>query len=67
MFYSELMLFFLDPLGYDVEFPCTPYGSQFAVMDRVLQALKHEENALLESPTGSGKTLALLCAGAHPH
>ncbi|KAF0690279.1 Aste57867_18305 [Aphanomyces stellatus] len=49
-------------MGYTVEFPDgkKPFPAQFAVMNKVLQALKKEQNALLESPTGSGKTLALL-------
>ncbi|KAL3657099.1 hypothetical protein V7S43_018012 [Phytophthora oleae] len=51
-------------MGYDVEFPQgkRPFPAQFAVMNKVLTALKTEQHALLESPTGSGKTLALLCS-----
>ncbi|RQM17296.1 hypothetical protein B5M09_011954, partial [Aphanomyces astaci] len=51
-------------MGYTVEFPDgkKPFAAQFAVMNKVLLALKKEQNALLESPTGSGKTLALLCS-----
>ena len=49
--------------GIKVEFPYEePYGSQKALMARVIQALKQEKNALLESPTGSGKSLAILCS-----
>ncbi|RHY38383.1 hypothetical protein DYB25_010046 [Aphanomyces astaci] len=59
-------------MGYTVEFPDgkKPFAAQFAVMNKVLLALKKEQNALLESPTGSGKTLALLCsslAWQHQH
>ena len=43
-------------------FPFKPYASQLAMMDRVMQALKHSQNVLLELPTGSGKSLSLLCA-----
>ncbi|CAH0473112.1 unnamed protein product [Peronospora belbahrii] len=51
-------------MGYNVEFPSgkRPFPAQFAVMNKVLTALKTEQHALLESPTGSGKTLALLCS-----
>ncbi|CEG39082.1 hypothetical protein L917_18991 [Plasmopara halstedii] len=51
-------------MGYNVEFPPgkRPFPAQFAVMSKVLTALKTEQHALLESPTGSGKTLALLCS-----
>uniref|UniRef100_A0AAV1VND3 Helicase ATP-binding domain-containing protein n=1 Tax=Peronospora matthiolae TaxID=2874970 RepID=A0AAV1VND3_9STRA len=51
-------------MGYNVEFPHgkKPFPAQFAVMNKVLTALKTKQHALLESPTGSGKTLALLCS-----
>lgn len=39
-----------------------PFAAQFAVMSKILTALKRKQHALLESPTGSGKTLALLCS-----
>ncbi|UYV83984.1 BRIP1 [Cordylochernes scorpioides] len=56
-----------ETLGYrkgvrQVHFPCKPYGSQMALMDRILKGLIHQKNCLLESPTGSGKSLALLCS-----
>ncbi|RHY24498.1 hypothetical protein DYB32_008819 [Aphanomyces invadans] len=56
-------------MGYTVEFPHgkKPFAAQFAVMNKVLLALKREQNALLESPTGSGKTLALLCSSLAWH
>ncbi|CAI5715103.1 unnamed protein product [Peronospora destructor] len=51
-------------MGYNVEFPSNkePFPAQFALMNKVLTALKTKQHALLESPTGSGKTLALLCS-----
>jgi Rad3-related DNA helicase len=48
--------------GIHINFPFKPYASQLAMMDRVVQALKHSQNVLLELPTGSGKSLSLLCA-----
>ncbi|KAF0738392.1 hypothetical protein Ae201684_005744 [Aphanomyces euteiches] len=56
-------------MGYKVEFPegKKPFPAQFAVMNKVLIAMKKQQNALLESPTGSGKTLALLCASMAWH
>jgi hypothetical protein len=58
--------------GVPVSFPFQPYACQYSMMDRVIEALKKQSNALLESPTGSGssffffaycsgKTLSLLC------
>ena len=35
---------------------------QFQYMSKVIQALKNNNHALLESPTGTGKTLSLLCS-----
>ncbi|CAK8535776.1 unnamed protein product [Lathyrus sativus] len=48
--------------GIDVDFPYEAYDSQLVYMDKVMQSLQEEKNALLESPTGTGKTLCLLCA-----
>ena len=48
--------------GIDVEFPYTAYGTQLALMSRIITALKQQKHALLESPTGTGKTCSLLCA-----
>lgn len=50
--------------GCEVSFPHQPYKTQFAMMDKTLQALKNSQNVLLELPTGSGKSLSLLCAAA---
>eukprot|EP00051_Salpingoeca_urceolata_P016967 m.228503 g.228503 ORF g.228503 m.228503 type:complete len:1130 (+) comp18829_c1_seq1:180-3569(+) len=48
--------------GLQVDFPFDPYDVQLAFMDKMIQALESQQNALLESPTGTGKTLCLLCA-----
>lgn len=48
--------------GVSIHFPFRPYKCQEDYMSKVLDALHHSENALLESPTGTGKTLCLLCA-----
>jgi regulator of telomere elongation helicase 1 len=48
--------------GITVHFPFKPYKCQEEYMNKVLDALHHSENALLESPTGTGKTLCLLCS-----
>ncbi|CAB3245718.1 unnamed protein product [Arctia plantaginis] len=47
--------------GVNVAFPVSPYGSQIALMYKIIQGIKESKNCILESPTGSGKTLALLC------
>ncbi|CAG5047709.1 unnamed protein product [Parnassius apollo] len=47
--------------GIKVHIPLEPYGSQTALMFKVITAINKSQNCLLESPTGSGKTLALLC------
>ena len=51
-------------MGCPVLFPESkkPFPAQFAVMNKIIQALNQSKHALLESPTGSGKTLALLCS-----
>jgi DNA repair helicase (rad3) len=48
--------------GIQIHFPFRPYPCQKAYMTKVIEALHHSENALLESPTGTGKTLCLLCS-----
>ncbi|KAI8442066.1 hypothetical protein MSG28_005705 [Choristoneura fumiferana] len=48
--------------GVKVHIPVEPYGSQMALMFKVITAINKGQNCLLESPTGSGKTLALLCS-----
>ncbi|XP_068623451.1 Fanconi anemia group J protein homolog [Battus philenor] len=48
--------------GVKVQIPVEPYGSQTALMFKVITAINKSQNCLLESPTGSGKTLALLCS-----
>ena len=48
--------------GVEVDFPFDAYPVQLAYMEKVVLALEHGRNALLESPTGTGKTLSLLCA-----
>lgn len=40
--------------GVKVEFPNKPYPTQIAMMSKVINALKLQQNALLESPTGTG-------------
>ncbi|XP_075992983.1 regulator of telomere elongation helicase 1 homolog [Anticarsia gemmatalis] len=48
--------------GIPVTFPFEPYEVQKAYMERVIESLQNNSNALLESPTGTGKTLSLLCS-----
>lgn len=48
--------------GVPVTFPFQPYDIQKQYMEKVIEALQTEQNAVLESPTGTGKTLSLLCA-----
>ncbi|GAB2228119.1 hypothetical protein Droror1_Dr00009949 [Drosera rotundifolia] len=48
--------------GIEVDFPYEAYDCQIVYMEKVIQSLQQECNALLESPTGTGKTLCLLCA-----
>ncbi|KAG6462174.1 hypothetical protein O3G_MSEX013091 [Manduca sexta] len=49
-------------LGIPVTFPFEPYDVQKAYMERVIESLQNNTNAVLESPTGTGKTLSLLCS-----
>ena len=46
----------------NVDFPKDPYQCQIDYMSKVITALEHGTNALLESPTGTGKTLCLICS-----
>lgn len=46
--------------GVNVDFPFDPYPLQKDYMEKVIEALQKNENAVLESPTGTGKTLCLL-------
>lgn len=48
--------------GIPVVFPFEPYEVQKIYMERVIESLQNNTNALLESPTGTGKTLSLLCS-----
>lgn len=48
--------------GIPVTFPFEPYDVQKAYMERVIESLQNNTNAVLESPTGTGKTLSLLCS-----
>ncbi|CAB3234768.1 unnamed protein product [Arctia plantaginis] len=48
--------------GIPVNFPFEPYEVQKIYMERVIESLQNNTNALLESPTGTGKTLSLLCS-----
>jgi len=52
----------LELQGVTIHFPFDPYPCQTDYMNKVITALHHGENALLESPTGTGKTLCLLCS-----
>ncbi|XP_026761253.2 regulator of telomere elongation helicase 1 homolog [Galleria mellonella] len=48
--------------GIPVNFPFEPYEVQKTYMEKVIESLQNNTNALLESPTGTGKTLSLLCS-----
>ena len=52
----------LNILGIDIFFPYKPYENQKLYMEKVIEALKTNSIAGLESPTGTGKTLCLLCS-----
>ncbi len=41
--------------GVPIEFPYPAYECQQIYMEKVIQAVQQEQNALLESPTGTGK------------
>ena len=40
---------------YDVDFPYEAYDCQLAMMEKVIESLTGQRNALLESPTGACK------------
>ena len=46
----------------EIYFPYEPYENQILYMKKVIETLKSNGMAGLESPTGTGKTLCLLCA-----
>lgn len=52
----------IDIRGVPVSFPFEPYELQKNYMEKVIEALQNQSNAVLESPTGTGKTLSLLCS-----
>ncbi|CAG9585867.1 unnamed protein product [Danaus chrysippus] len=54
---SEIMIY-----GIPVTFPFEPYEVQKSYMEKVIESLQNNTNAVLESPTGTGKTLSLLCS-----
>lgn len=43
----------LNIRGILVDFPFEPYDCQMVYMEKVIQSLQEEKNALLESPTGN--------------
>lgn len=45
--------------GLEVKFPFEPYELQKEYMRKVIEALRNEQNAVLESPTGKGITFSL--------
>lgn len=52
----------IDIRGVPVSFPFEPYELQKNYMEKVIESLQNQTNAVLESPTGTGKTLSLLCS-----
>jgi regulator of telomere elongation helicase 1 len=49
--------------GFDIWLPFEkPYNCQREYVEKVIEALKTGNNAMLESPTGTGKTISFLCA-----
>ena len=53
----------LDDDSVEVLFPyAAPYECQVAMMEGVVDCVRHSKHGLIESPTGTGKTLSILCA-----
>jgi regulator of telomere elongation helicase 1 len=48
--------------GVEIRFPFSPYPSQKAFTENVLDCVVNGKHGILESPTGTGKTMALLAA-----
>ena len=45
--------------SYDIDFPYEAYDCQVAMMEKVVESLANNRNALLESPTGASRCVAM--------